>query len=238
MRTGPDAIEHGRRQIDAPTRSWDRLCLMFVRTCFGVAARHPDAITAWEHAEHKTGRTPVEEIPAGVPVWWRGGTWGHVALSVGDGYCLSNDILRRGDIDLVRIDLITERWGFAFLGWSTDINGRIVYEAPRPAPSKPAPAAREGVFPTYRDAAARELRLIDILTTHALTPHQREVRTAELAQTYKTLRTYPASQRTLLEREYATRAERAARERKPETAAGYQRLGRRLDHLHRKGAVR
>ena len=136
-RTGSAAIAWGRRQITYPSKSYYRLCLQFVRLCFNVVARDSSAATSWSKNKYRHFTTNAASIPAGVPVYWNtSGVYDHVALSTGNGKCLSNDILRSGKIDEVSIDYITRRWGAKLLGWSEDINGVRVYRAAAaPAPS-------------------------------------------------------------------------------------------------------
>lgn len=138
-RTTRDAITWGRAWIGstqkAPTTSgtWYRWCLVFVRSCLGVDALHPSAGAAWDNAQRKHRTSDPSEIPAGVPVFWETpGEADHIALSVGDGRCLSNDIRTPGRIDEVPIDEITRTWGATLLGWTEDLNGVTVYTPPPP----------------------------------------------------------------------------------------------------------
>lgn len=121
------AINLARRESRNRSRDWTGYCLMFVRTAFGVNAVHPSAITAWNAAKkkHTDG-----DIPRGVPVFWKGGKHGHVALSLGGGRCISTDVKRRGYPDVVTIASIGKAWGFELLGWTEDINGVTVYSPP------------------------------------------------------------------------------------------------------------
>lgn len=127
---------------------WRNLCLKRVRTLLGVPAKYPSAIVAWDHvatADRHRGALP----PRGVPVFWRGGQYGHVALSDGGGWCFSTDIKRRGRLDRVRIDLVTQRWGYAYLGWTETLNGVRVYD-----PAARRPTLRLG----SRGPAVRDLQ--------------------------------------------------------------------------------
>lgn len=139
-RTGSTAIAWARNQIKSPSRGYRQLCLQFTRLCYGVAASAPDANAGWRNATKRHAATSGANIPAGVPVWWAVGSYGHVAISTGNGKCVSNDILRSGKVDEVSIDYITKRWGARLLGWSEDINGVTVYTAPKPAPTPASPS--------------------------------------------------------------------------------------------------
>lgn len=125
LRTGNEAVAWGRAQVDNPSRDWTRLCLMYVRMCFNVAARYRTAEIGWYNTKYRHQSWPP---PKGVPVWWTNGASGHVAISDGDGFCYSNDFLRTGKIDRVRIASITAGWGQQYRGWTEDVNGIRVYE--------------------------------------------------------------------------------------------------------------
>ena len=130
-RTGTKAIAWAKAQASDPTRSWHNLCLMFTRSCFGVAAREPNAKRAWETAKHRHATTNAATIPAGVPVFWRTRTvnW-HIAISIGGGYCYSSDIGGKGKIGRIGITDLSRRWGATLLGWTEDLNGVRVYSPP------------------------------------------------------------------------------------------------------------
>lgn len=108
--------------------AWRGLCLKRARTLLGVRAKHPSAIKAWEATPERERFEGDTHPPAGVPVFWRGGKFGHVAVSDGGGYCFSTDIKRRGRLDRVRISLIHARWGLEYLGWTATLNGEKVYD--------------------------------------------------------------------------------------------------------------
>ncbi|MDQ1103893.1 hypothetical protein [Nocardioides zeae] len=237
-RSTGDAIEWGRSWVDstrrAPTKdgTWLAWCLVFVRSCFGIDAAYTSAIKAWAGAERRHVTSRAESIPAGVPVFWRTpGPHGHVALSLGNGYVLSNDILRRGKIDVVHSDVITKRWGATLLGWTEDLNGRTVWSPPKPTP----PAVR--VKPTFRRLHDKELDLIEKLQHLQPGTPQHARRERELAEVYKYLRTYPASQYAARRRECYAAKDQAyrARPKKPKTVERYERLITRIDFLVRRG---
>jgi hypothetical protein len=134
------AIAWARAQISSPVKDFTGLCLQFVRMAFGLASLYGSAIVAWDNAERKHPTTDAKTIPRGVPVFWRIGKFGHVALSLGGGLCLSTDVRRRGRVDIVRIDHIREAWGAQLLGWTEDLNGVTVWQNKPKAPAAPAAA--------------------------------------------------------------------------------------------------
>jgi GH25 family lysozyme M1 (1,4-beta-N-acetylmuramidase) len=133
-RTQAQAIEWAQGHVGK--FGWDNLCLSFVRQSFGIdyipaswPASERDAGTAWDRAKHKHPTSDAGSIPRGVPVFFELATVAdHVVLSLGNGWCLSNDFVQDGRIDKVRISDIASRWG-RLLGWTEDLVGnRVVPE--------------------------------------------------------------------------------------------------------------
>lgn len=108
-------------------RTWPvGYCLSYVRSAFGVPAKYPSAISAWNHAAHRHSSAP----PRGVPVFFSGGNYGHVAYSAGAGKVYSTDAPIRGRVGLVDIDWFHRNWNYTLLGWTEDINDVRVWVAP------------------------------------------------------------------------------------------------------------
>lgn len=120
-RSSRDALAWALSESLRPTRSYEGLCLRFVRECFGIPPLFGTAAAAWE------GTAPGDRSrtlpPPGKPVFWAVGSHGHVALSCGFGLCWSSDITRRGRINVVPLAVVEARWGARFLGWSESLNG-------------------------------------------------------------------------------------------------------------------
>lgn len=130
LRTGEQAIAWGHAQRHNRSQDWTRQCLSFVRQSFNVQARIRDAGLSWDLSKHKHKVSSGAKIPRGVPVFFETpGVADHVALSLGGGLCLSNDIARRGQIDVVGIDALCRKWGCQLKGWTDDMNGVIVHQA-------------------------------------------------------------------------------------------------------------
>lgn len=145
-RTGKTATNWGAAQVKKPSKNWNNLCLQFVRSCFGVSAKYPNAKKAWENAKFRHTETDSAKIPVGVPVFYRTGTnnW-HVVISAGDGgMCYSSDVGGRGKIGRIGIQKLAKAWGITLLGWTEDLNGVRVYTPPKPTPpaSKPKPPTK------------------------------------------------------------------------------------------------
>lgn len=68
------------------------------------------------------------QAPAGVPVYWGGGSQdnGHIAVSLGNGMCRSTDAAGAGRVGTVPLDYPVRQWGMPYLGWSEDLYGHII----------------------------------------------------------------------------------------------------------------
>lgn len=147
MRDVPGALRWLDDQRSAPTPpsppgSWLNRCLQLARSAYDVEPRYPEADQAWAATRFRS--EPQAQPPAGWLVWWdRPGhpasdhDAGHVAVSAGGGMCLSNDVKRRGGVDLVRIDAISRTWGLPRVGDSRDINGVLVVKTDTRVPAHP-----------------------------------------------------------------------------------------------------
>ena len=128
-RTAAEAIDVAKKMSRDRTYVGVGMCLATVRGYYGVEPKYPSAERAWYAAEHKH-TVPSSKVPRGVPVFWTNGRYGHVAISLGNGLCLSTDWKENGRIDVARIDDITRRWGQTFRGYTNDLNGVIVWRTP------------------------------------------------------------------------------------------------------------
>ncbi len=106
------------------------LCEKFVRTAFNVGPGYGSAIEAWGGAKYRHGIANTASVPAGVPVYWAGGKYGHVALSTGGGRIISTDFPDSGKIGVGTIAGLTSKWNKQLLGWTEDINGTRIYGLP------------------------------------------------------------------------------------------------------------
>lgn len=120
-------VAAARQQSEHGPQADEGMCLMMVRSCYGIGPKAGDAIGAWRDAKkHRT--SDPNAIPRGYPIFWSGGSkgHGHVAISAGDGFCWSTDIRRPGFFDRVPITEIHDRWGLTLLGWTANLNGQPV----------------------------------------------------------------------------------------------------------------
>lgn len=132
-RTPEQAVAWAHNQHDINSHAWHNLCLAFTHDCYDVGSKYPSAIAAWNGAAKKHTVSAGSQVPRGVPVFWSGNTYGHVAISAGSGYCWSSDIYTYGGVDLARIDYISSAWNKNLLGWTEDINGVTVWKPVAPS---------------------------------------------------------------------------------------------------------
>jgi len=122
VRSIDEAIAWGHSQVSSPTQSWSGLCQSFVRSCDGIGGWAPTAYDAWLKVpdSHKE-RGPIGSAPRGAAIYFKHAAGdprpGHVVLAT-KANCLSNDIYRRGMIDVAPRDVFASHWGMEYLGWS------------------------------------------------------------------------------------------------------------------------
>lgn len=95
----------------------------------------PSAIVSWKRNEeqHPGDKFP----PAGVPVYYSGGQYGHVALALGNGMVRSTDVLGPGTVGTVPLEWFAAHWGRTYLGWGGYIAGRDLTPPPAPPAENP-----------------------------------------------------------------------------------------------------
>ena len=110
------------------------MCLRYVRTWLEIGSYYGSAIEAWRGAsgKHWGDRTP----PRGVPVFYEGGTYGHIALSMGHGKVRSTDAPYSGRVSTVDLNWPEQHWGQKYLGWTETLNGVRIPFANKPKRKK------------------------------------------------------------------------------------------------------
>jgi hypothetical protein len=94
---------------------------------------------SWRMAKHKH---PFDgkwnDVPANRPFYYSGGSrgFGHIVVTAGNGWAYGTDIPRSGQVGLHRLSAPTVLWGHPPLGYTDDINGKVIAHTP-PSPPKP-----------------------------------------------------------------------------------------------------
>jgi hypothetical protein len=81
----------------------------------------PSAIAAWRESKDK--HPGSKNAPIGKPVYWAGGAYGHVALSLGGEKVRTTDWPSTGRVGTTTIDNLSKTWGKQYLGWAGDAWG-------------------------------------------------------------------------------------------------------------------
>ena len=114
------------------------LCLVFVRTCYGINAMYPSAAAAWKNASDKHATKDLADVPTGAPVFFSvpSNPYDHVAIYLGGGNFRTN-YSARGTVITARLGDPVFRT-MTMLGWAGDLNGvKLKFEnAPKPAATK------------------------------------------------------------------------------------------------------
>lgn len=132
-RTAQDAVNYGLAQIGGPT-VWHGLCDHFVAQCYGWG--HSGFGSAAQQWAAMTQKNKDKNPPLGALVFWRSIPYGHVALSCGDGTVISTDILVSGGVSRVPLDMVSQKWGISYLGWTP-----AVFKGSGKAPDVSAPGS-------------------------------------------------------------------------------------------------
>jgi hypothetical protein len=99
---------------------WYNLCLNFVAQAYGWDhAGTQYAVDHWLFTPNSMRHHRQRNAPAGALMFWdTGSRAGHVAISLGNGYVASNDIVTPGRISIVNSDYIDDKWHARYLGWT------------------------------------------------------------------------------------------------------------------------
>ena len=134
-RTPSQAVAYSRNIVSG----FKGLCLVFVRTCYGIPAKYPSAAEAWAAPGKRHVTAQVSHIPAGAPVFFRvpSNKFGHVALHLGGGKFRTN-YSARGTVITAGLDHPVFNT-MHLLGWREDLNGVDLHlVAPPLSTAKPA----------------------------------------------------------------------------------------------------
>lgn len=114
--------EQAARNAEADRVNAPGYCLQQTRMWCDIDSLWPDAATAWRM---NTDKHHNKKAPRGAPVFWLGGSqgYGHIALSLGNGWVRSTDAGGRGIIATRSINWFQDNWNLPYAGWSTSLNG-------------------------------------------------------------------------------------------------------------------
>lgn len=147
------------KKANSITKGYKGLCLVFVRTCYGINVKYPSAASAWANAKKKHKTSSVGSLPIGAPVYFTAASpYGHVAIYLGNKKFRTN-YSAKGTVITATLDHAVFS-GMKMLGWAEDINGvTIKFEKSgntngvldTPAKVGKWQASMNKVFPSYAD---------------------------------------------------------------------------------------
>ncbi|MFD8025789.1 peptidase M23 [Streptomyces lavendulae] len=119
-RSTADAITWAKAQPARKEGKWWRRCLAFTAIVYGWNVSGVEsAIIHYREIPASMKHVGSRDIPPGALMYWdTGNPWGHVAVYLGDGMIVSNDIRRPGYLDVVPAAEIESKWGAKYLGWA------------------------------------------------------------------------------------------------------------------------
>ncbi|MGW2600039.1 transglycosylase SLT domain-containing protein [Streptomyces klenkii] len=98
---------------------WYNRCLAFTAIVYGWNVSGVNyAIDHYSVVPKDMQHTDRNPPPGALMYWDTGSRAGHIAVYLGNGKIVSNDILRRGYIDEVDADMIEKKWGAKYVGWT------------------------------------------------------------------------------------------------------------------------
>lgn len=127
------------------------MCLWQVQEWWATGHAYPDALSQWAAAQQHHDASP----PVGAPVFYSGGSGGHVAVYLGAGMIRSTDAPTLTLVGTVPLSWPTRRWGHPYAGWSSDLAGiTLPLSAPAPVTGRPVYLSRLHYGQTSSDSVA------------------------------------------------------------------------------------
>nr|WP_229891051.1 lytic transglycosylase domain-containing protein [Streptomyces mashuensis] len=104
---------------DGSSSGWYNRCLAFTAIVYGWNVSGVQyAIDHYGVVPKEMQHTDRNPPPGALMYWDTGSRAGHIAIYLGQGKIVSNDILRQGYIDVVDADAIEKKWGAKYVGWT------------------------------------------------------------------------------------------------------------------------
>ena len=119
--TPQQAVRYALDQVKHPDENYYEKCDHFAAACYGYGGSgYTSAASHWASIPSSMRHPGNTNPPAGALVFWTGGShgYGHVAISLGNGKIASTDIRRHGQVDVVPLSEIHQRWGLSYAGWA------------------------------------------------------------------------------------------------------------------------
>lgn len=141
-----DAARFLREAHDGPL-TWERMCLSLQRQARGLPVVYPSALTAAAATPEEDRVYEVKDLKRGMIAYSDdpsdANPYGHIYFICGrnkNGVMMtwSNDVKRRGGVDLVPLSFYQNKWGDGFQFGATSLNNFTFSEFEPPKPVRPS----------------------------------------------------------------------------------------------------
>lgn len=125
---------------------WRNLCLRLQREARGLPAIYPSALAAQNATPEEDRVYRAKDLKRGMVAYFDdindSNPYGHIVFVIGSDkqgelICWTNDALRTGGVDVVRMDWFQQHWGDVFQFGATSLNGYDLPEFDEPPKPKP-----------------------------------------------------------------------------------------------------
>ena len=102
-------------------------CLRTCRLAWDLGADQGSAYAEWNSIPVAHRHYDPTTAPVGAPHFWYGGKYGHVALQAEhEGYVWTTDLPTSNKVGLVDIKFVASKWGYRYLGWSSQFQNQVL----------------------------------------------------------------------------------------------------------------
>lgn len=123
-RSVSEAISWAKNHSGAKsTAEWHNMCLALTAVIYGWNASNvPHAIDHYTVVPASMRHDGDRRPPRGALMYWdTGHRSGHIAVYIGDGKIVSNDVKRNHYVDIVPADAPEKKWGARYVGWTPPV---------------------------------------------------------------------------------------------------------------------
>ena len=139
MRTPAQALHEANKW----TTNRVGMCLWQVQEWYNSPHAYPSAIAQWNASTHK--HRGDRHPPVGVPVFYSGGNYGHIAIATKTGI-RSTDAPYNGHVSNVDLDWPKRHWNHDYVGWTSDLGGLMIPDISQSPSRSGGPRIRHGDF--------------------------------------------------------------------------------------------
>jgi surface antigen len=120
---GMDALKNAKACVNKKCKLGVGYCLYNVQEWYKSPHVYASAISQWNNIPASKKHINDKLPPNGVPVFFKGGNFGHIAVATGTKQnIVTTDYPNKGYVNISTIDKICSAWGYTYLGWSEIIS--------------------------------------------------------------------------------------------------------------------